>query len=102
MHPGLLKSIHGRLAGFVKGFLSWGHCQLDQLLDTPAWRSRVVVDFLVPFARKCAKIFKRFLIRVFYLKLLIIWSFKEFDCTPFIWDFGYAFFFRRRLRIRWW
>jgi hypothetical protein len=38
-----------------------GHWQLDQLLDTLAWRSRVVAYLVVPFDRKCAKNFQEVL-----------------------------------------
>jgi hypothetical protein len=61
MRLGLLRSIHGRLAGFVGGLPSWGHWQLDQLSDIPMWKSGDVVDLVVPFDKKCAKNLQEFL-----------------------------------------
>jgi hypothetical protein len=61
MHPGLLRLIHERLEGFVGELPSWGHWRLDQLLDIPKWKSRDIVNLVVPFDRKYARNIQGFL-----------------------------------------
>jgi hypothetical protein len=49
MRPGLLRSIHERLVGFVGELPSWGHWQLDEISDIPMWNSGDVFYLVVPF-----------------------------------------------------
>jgi len=61
MHPGLLKSIHEKLADSAGELLSWGHWRLDKLSAIPEWRYRVIVDLVVRFSIRYASNLHKFL-----------------------------------------